>query len=574
MMKKTGACLLAALCAVSMVGCGGGSSSGDATEIAIKNFDGGVGVAWLDGAMERFKKLKENEVYEEGKKGVVFAEPKNEQSSASDSMASEGYHIYFMQNVDVRGLAQKGLLMNITDVVTEDLTAYGESKSVEDKVEENYREMLKGGDGNYYGLPHYEYYPGFSYDVEHFKNYNLYLAADGEEDVETHEAFGKTYAFCGDSYSGKKSCGNDGVYGTSDDGLPTSLMELLVLCDKMDSQGITPFTLSGQYLHYSTYIVQGLWTSLAGYDQMRVCFEFEGELDIVTGFTNENLFDGINYIKKPVVEKVTISRANNNQHLIYNQAARYYAISFLEIIEKEGWFYKDATSSAASHTSTQGNFIFNGKSISGNTISKIGMLCEGSYWYQESERAENFSDYRLLQGGKEKDIAWMSLPTSFDTTVTEGQGDGSTLLESGASYAYINSNISGNAGLSRACKEFLQFLYTDAELQAFTVKTGSAKALSYELTPENKSSMAAFPRSIWEIKNNSNIVYAGATNATFLKSPSSFYLKSTSPALAPTFGQTTYKHFLTPIRNGYGAQDLFNASLMTVAMWNNLYVEE
>ena len=568
MMKKVGVCLLALLCAGSMVGCAETTVSGDTTVIAIKNYDGGVGISWLDGAIERFETLKANEVYEEGKKGVTFAEPKNEQSAAADSMASEGYHIYFLQGVDVRGLAQKGLLMNITDIVTEDLTIYGESGSIEDKVDENYRQMLKAGDGNYYGLPHYEYYPGFSYDVEHFKNYNLYIAAEGEEDVEMHEAFGKTVAFCGDAYSAKKSCGNDGEYGTRDDGLPTSLMELLVLCDKMDSMGIYPFTLSGQYIQYSNYIVQSLWASLAGYEQMRVCYDFEGELEVITGWTNENLFEGINYIKKPIVETVRISSENNNRHLIYNQAARYYAISFLEIMEKEGWFYKDASSSAASHTTTQGNFIFNGKTINGNAIAKIGMLCEGSYWYQESVRAENFSDYKLLQGGSEKQLAWMSLPTSLDTTVAVGQGEGSTLLESGSAYAYINNNISGNAGLSRACKEFLQFLYTDAELQAFTVKSGSAKAVSYELTSENKRSMDSFPLSIWELRTSSKILYAGATNETFLRNPSSFLLRTGSVALMPVFGQSTFKNFLAPLRSGYGAKQLYEASLISETFFN------
>lgn len=567
MIKKTGACLMAALCALSMVACGP-TDSGDTTMIAIKNFDGGVGVSWLDGAMERFKELKKDEVYESGKKGVSFAEPKNEQSAATDSMATEGYHIYFLQGVDVRGLAQKGLLMDITDIVTQELSVYGETKTIEDKIDANYRQMMRAGDGKYYGLPHYEYYPGFSYDVEHFENYNLYIAAEGEDDVENHEAFGKTVAFCGRDYAAKKSCGNDGKYGTVDDGLPTSLMELLVLCDKMDNNGITPFTLSGQYIQYSNYIVQSLWSSLAGYDQMRVCYDFEGELDIITGWTGDNLFDGINYIEKPIVETVSISKENNNQHLIYDQAARYYAISFLQMIEKEGWFYKDASSSAASHTTTQGNFIFNGKTVNGNVIPKIGMLCEGSYWYQESQRAENFTDYALLQNGKEKKIAWMSLPTSFDTTVTEGKGSSNILLETGAAYAYINNNISGNAGLSRACKEFLQFLYTDAELQTFTVKSGSAKAVSYELTAKNKEAMDSFPLSIWELRNSSKIVYAGATNEKFLKNPTAYLLKGTSLAFNPTFGQQTYKNFLTPIRAGKNAKELYEATLMTQTIWN------
>ena len=73
-------------------------------------------------------------------------------------------------------------------------------------------------------------------------------------------------------------------------------------------------------------------------------------------------------------------------------------------------------------------------------------------------------------------IGMMPLPTSLNESVTEGNGRELCYLASSASaVSCINANIAGKTGLVKACKDFLQFCYSQEELDYFTAYTGVAR---------------------------------------------------------------------------------------------------
>ena len=79
------------------------------------------------------------------------------------------------------------------------------------------------------------------------------------------------------SLSTEKSAGSDGQMGTEDDGMPRSLEEMLVLMAYIrDETDYAPITLAGMYTNYGNYLMEGLWTALAGYDQMRNYYNCNG----------------------------------------------------------------------------------------------------------------------------------------------------------------------------------------------------------------------------------------------------------------------------------------------------------
>ena len=145
--------------ALGATGCNQGGDS-DATVINVINFQGGVGREWLDNAIERFQTKIGDKSYEDGKKGVDFDITSASTLTYTD-IKTAGDHLYFVQPTDsVRLKAQQGLFLDVTDIVTEKLE--GENKSIEDKIDENYRYAFQATDGKYYSLPHYELYAAVS----------------------------------------------------------------------------------------------------------------------------------------------------------------------------------------------------------------------------------------------------------------------------------------------------------------------------------------------------------------------------------------------------------------------------
>ena len=84
--------------------------------------------------------------------------------------------------------------------------------------------------GKYYALPHYSVYQGLMYNIDLFEKKGLYFAKETDNGNDGFVVKGE-----------EKSCGPDGVYGTSDDGLPSSYEEFFKLCDYMVQRGVTPF---------------------------------------------------------------------------------------------------------------------------------------------------------------------------------------------------------------------------------------------------------------------------------------------------------------------------------------------
>ncbi len=537
------------------------------TVIYVTNFNGGVGTKWFDNASERFKDLVAETSYEEGKKGVHF-EVNETMYINAENAKTDGMAMYFTQNSqNVITLSQKGLLLDITDIVTKPIEADG--RSIADKLQDDNRGFFMR-DGKYYGLPHYEIYSGLTYDVDLFNKYNFFYAAPGQpsSDVQAWPSDYGTGMFIKDiddptsddpsvKIKSKKSCGPDGVYGTKDDGLPSSLVELIVLCDYMTFRNVQPITGSGMHwTTYSSHLNQGIWAALAG-DQMRSNYTFNGEIEVVTDFTTKNAFEGINYIKKPNTEKITLTQATGYKS--YDMVSRYYSHAFMEIVMKEGWFSDDVTTPTVSHTGSQRNFIFSG--IDG--MPEVGMMVEGSYWYNESEDVNNLVDYERYTNKTGRNVEWMPLPVNVFEPVTEGNGRRTTFLDVGSSSCFINARVAENPGLMQACKDFMEFLFTDAELSHFTETSGCAKPMNYELLPEDYTSLAPYFRSLWDLRKQSKVILQYGDNPVFRDNRSDLLIYCDTPICQPLGYRSLYKG----LEDGKTAQELFEGSCRTEQEW-------
>ena len=499
-------------------GCGNGNigkdeDSSKITQISFRQWGGTASSTdWLQQAADRFAAEKANEPYESGKKGVKVEISTNKDSDYTSSIPD--YDILMDENeANIYDMQTRGYLADIDDLV----------KGLQSKIEPQLLPKLKGADGKYYGLPHYSYDISISYNVDLFKTENLYIAAPGEESVVNYKSSllpgssaGVNFVF---NENTKKSCGPNGIPNDYDDGLPSSLEEFIVLCDYIkNKKQINPFAISdiNGGANYAFMLIESLWAGMVGTDAMKAttCNFTDAEVEVVK--EGALSYDGTllnTGIKMPQTETVVLS--DDNGYRMYDMSARYYALSFLELAKNKGWFKnQQMTNTKAQEFFVLGNY-------NANDNDRCAMLVDSTFWYGEAVSGGTLTKYKSLSGGKEANVSMMPMPVQLTGQVTEGNGKKPTVIDTSAT-VFVNKRVEKNEGLFRAVKEFIEFLYSDAELKAFTETSKLTMNLKYDY---DKSSLGNFYAGVLEIeKAAGDKVYAASDNIKFSKNRSSFSL--------------------------------------------------
>lgn len=510
---------LAAVLSVGVAaGCGNGNigkdeDSSKITQISFRQWGGTASSTdWLQQAADRFAAEKANEPYESGKKGVKVEISTNKDSDYTSSIPD--YDILMDENeANIYDMQTRGYLADIDDLV----------KGLQSKIEPQLLPKLKGADGKYYGLPHYSYDISISYNVDLFKTENLYIAAPGEESVVNYKSSLLPASSAGVNFvfneNTKKSCGPNGIPNDYDDGLPSSLEEFIVLCDYIkNKKQINPFAISDITggANYAFMLIESLWAGMVGTDAMKAttCNFTDAEVEVVK--EGALSYDGTllnTGIKMPQTETVVLS--DDNGYRMYDMSARYYALSFLELAKNKGWFKnQQMTNTKAQEFFVLGNY-------NANDNDRCAMLVDSTFWYGESVSGGTLTKYKSLSGGKEANVSMMPMPVQLTGQVTEGNGKKPTVIDTSAT-VFVNKRVEKNEGLFRAVKEFIEFLYSDAELKAFTETSKLTMNLKYDY---DKSSLGNFYAGVLEIeKAAGDKVYAASDNIKYSKNRSSFSL--------------------------------------------------
>lgn len=499
-------------------GCGNGNIGKDEdtskiTQISFRQWGGTASSTdWLQQAADRFAAEKANEPYESGKKGVKVEISTNKDSDYTSSIPD--YDILMDENsANIYDMQTRGYLADIDDLV----------KGLQSKIEPQLLPKLKGADGKYYGLPHYSYDVSISYNVDLFKTENLYIAAPGEESVVNYKSSLLPASSAGVNFvfneNTKKSCGPNGIPNDYDDGLPSSLEEFIVLCDYIkNKKQINPFSISdiNGGANYAFMLIESLWAGMVGTDAMKAtnCNFTDAEVEVVK--EGALSYDGTllnTGIKMPQTETVVLS--DDNGYRMYDMSARYYALSFLELAKNKGWFKnQQMTNTKAQEFFVLGNY-------NANDNDRCAMLVDSTFWYGEAVSGGTLTKYKSLSGGKEANVSMMPMPVQLTGQVTEGNGKKPTVIDTSAT-VFVNKRVEKNEGLFRAVKEFIEFLYSDAELKAFTETSKLTMNLKYDY---DKSSLGNFYAGVLEIeKAAGDKVYAASDNIKFSKNRSSFSL--------------------------------------------------
>lgn len=565
--KKKLLSLTLALAMISLTACqGAGAPPGGAeaevdeskTQLVVATYDGGLGDEWIFDAASRFEEKYASVSFEEGKKGVQVRVLKNSNfggDAVLDTMHTEDADVWFTETVNYQDHINYENLADITDIVTEPLTEYGEDKSIADKIEEGYRDFLNVGtdsEPQYYAIPFYDGFYGLTYDKDLFAKENLYFKSSGNEEGDSADNLDFVA-----SESDTKSAGVDGKLGTYDDGLPATHAQLLQLFKKMVEKEITPIVYGGgNAMEYLPRTLASFWAQAEGEEGYNLNNTFNGTAD------NLVVLDGSGKVQKNAdgsVQTESVAITVNNGYELQRQESK---LQVLELFEQIVSDENNYSSSSLQHTAAQAGFL-KGKE---DEFTSYGFLIDGTWWENEADESFKALASRFGEGHEraKRNLAFMPLPVATANEV----GRGNCLLNLNTSLAFIRANTD----VLECAKAFLQFTTTDAELSAFTANVSITRSFDYELTEEYKEKVTPYALSLYEMKNASTMIYPYSDIEIFQKNQAFFSVErwSWQTSLANSEYTNPWLVWLN-FKNQYTAEQYFEGMhMMQKARWGTL----
>ena len=454
------------------------------TQLYIASYAGGNGYKWLDDVEVRFEEMYKDKSFEDGKQGVqvIIEHSKYITENTVAGAATNDYDLFFVNNVEYYEMAATGIIKDITDLLTSENPFDG--KTIAGKFSDTANAMLEYN-GKYYGLPNNGFIDGVSYDADLFNEQKLYFSNQLDTNDTTYPGTNK---FVTARNATNLSCGPDAVYGTYDDGLPSSYQEFYKLMDRMvkgtSGKKIYPFAFTGVSTQYTNMLMSALARNYVGAKGWSTNFDFtsSGEkVEIVESFKNG----------KPVVKEVELTE--DNAYLIKSSLGLYYASEFCQkVFSNEQYYDPVCASKSSTNLATQERFLKSGWDNASPT--PIAMLIDGSYWFNEAnmegivDRAKKFDPDGE---NKIKDVRYMPMPHQYEGTVTpQNEPIPQVLVDTSRSMAVMSAYTPKEH--EEVAELFLQFCYSDAELErAELLNNGISRELNYD-TSNIQSQLALY----------------------------------------------------------------------------------
>lgn len=497
-MKGVAIGLLSAMMGISVCACGGGNengTSGGKTKLYVFNYDGGYGTEWLRNIEAEYEKTHKNVDIE-----IQPQKTANGYLSA-EQMKNSNCKVFFMEQVSYSSYIAKDVVEDISDILTSENPYDG--KTIISKFTDQQKEYYKVND-KYYGIPHYSGNNGFVYNKSLFDKNNWYFKSERPTDGNA-----RVDDYFISKASDAKSLGPngktgviDGVDYSWDDGLPATYEDFILLLDYIKSfsiQDLKPITFTGQSREqYIGLLYNALVADFEG-DEMLLNYEFDGTAtDLGTIVNGEFVKDA---------ESTVITENNGNE--LARQEGKYKALKFLNEILHNTSYYdpSNAVKGTDSNVDAQTRFL----------RSKSAIMIEGVWWESESEQAGTFD--QLGTGKTDYNFGWMPLPKADANKIgTE------TVIDNIYSLCLVKKGLTEKE--TEVVKDFIQFVYSDKNLSAFTRDTGTLKALNYKVEDADFNSLSEYGKSVYKHKQAAKTIYPLANNAIFRNNQTDFLARN------------------------------------------------
>ena len=483
--------LCAAIGTSAFAGCFGGEQeqiNTDQTQLYVNIRYAGLGDLWMKRYKEEFEKFYAETSFEEGKKGVqviIDYTYSGGYNTLKDLITTRAEVIWSEAGAHHQ-IATDGIALDLSKIIKEPLTEFGETATIESKMEQSLLDYYRATDGKVYVLPWFDYFKGTIYDVDIFEGresngQGFYIAKDG----------GFTNGLEG---SPEKSAGPNNIEGDYDDGLPSNYDEFFDMMDEMLFYGITPFTFPGLRTTYMDSFFINLWLNNEG-EEAAINYTFDGTAT-----------DLINVAEDGTITELPDTKiTNENGYMIFKQEGRYRAYQFLERFIKNPMYYSvNAFDAAGSQTQAEEDFLYG--VVDGQE--KIAMIVDGLWW--ESEATSIFEAMELLDENYSKEnrrFAWMPMPFYEDSSEERSQ----TMVTEKETHVFINKNIAPEK--IEVAKKFLQFTSTDEMLIATVEEISTPRSLKVSDTSKFATAdLTSYGASVIEALNEATILSRLSTN--------------------------------------------------------------
>ena len=522
-MKKIFVTILTLLAVLSLTACFGKKktiASGDKETIYISLFSGGFGTAWMDKLIEEYNKTSDDYMFKrttENKYTVseIAARVKNGLNDAS---------IYFADSSDIDELVAGEYLINLNEIWENE----EDGKKMYDRVwdSELFQKAYADKNGDLFAVPFTQGVCGVIYDHDLFTQLNLFLT-----DSSTANGLSK---------------GIDGLEGTYDDGLPTTMKEFDSIIQKLTRASVIPFIYSDLYANSML---------------VPICDIVWGQYDGKTNYENTLLFNG-NYTS-PSTGKVT-NITPEEGYRVYSEnlsEGRVKAIEFLnDYLINTGYICKDIE--GYNHKDTEGKFILS------HNDAPIAMLFDGFWWenegrdYFEIDASRNGNEFAY---GK-RDFRIMPIP-AYDGHAAESEGKFYLPTNQNGSAFAIKT---GDAKKDQAIKDFILNFTKRDTLALFSKYNSTILPYDYVMTPEELSQMTKFGQNFYEVIHSKNVeiirpdlIYSLSPLYSSIDSPERFNV---------TVNGTKYQSLYGAIKDN-GAEAVINSlsKVYTPNTWATMY---
>lgn len=515
--KKFIACALLCTIAFTTISCKKKKESSDANTLYVYSFTSGFGSEWLTEAIKDY----------EAQTGITVKPTTVKNDVHGADMQNRSEVVYFLEQQDYHGLVGNSYVADISSAIT-GANPY-DGKTIESKMFADQKSYFSR-DGKYYALPHYFTSFGIAYDVALFDEKGFYFK-DGYSATAVLEAKFTS----GDN----KTAGPDGIPGNDDDGLPTTYEEFLWLCEYISAKSLKPILWAGEPRNaYLTHFINALAADYEGQEQMRLNFTFDGTAknlgSIVAG---EFVLDS---------EDTPISSANGYE--LARQAGKYYAMDFYNdlynLVSADPDSANTLFSSSYSHNKSQEDFLSTGE---------YAMLLEGSWWQTEATTVfDEMGAMDPADSKKERKIGWMPLPKHADKV-----GEKQTMYDIMYPLCFVK-NVDTESWEYKTAVDFIQFVYSDAQVAKFTKITNCPKALNYDLTAEQVGELSYFGKSLYSAYKKADVVFPYANNNLYNNNQLKLQEIDKTGNGSPLYKSKEGNFFVESLRNGKTLESYFN----------------
>ena len=478
------------------------------TQIYVGMIDGGFGTSWFAPVKAAFEELYKDRSFESGKTGVQIMPNPSTTAYMTDHLiknianikqelifTESGFFFYY----DFVG---RGLILDITDAVRADLTPFGDTGTIEDKLPQGYKDYYLTDDDKYYALPNNEATVGIVYNIDLWESELLYLTKDYDDGTDNGNDGFIT------SMSDEFSMGPDGEYGTNDDGLPATYADFYKVCDKIKTLGIDPLIWYYPYVSTMMSCLQADYDPDAfmdGYDFSATQAELIKEGSIKGDYTNYTY------------ETELVDISNSNGYDAFRSAGRFHALEFVENVIRRGYVSDRGFSESSTHLTTQDQYLYGGVS---RNVKQAAMLVEGSWW--ENEATGTFEDmakdYTNEYSKMNRRFGFLPFPKP-DKTKVEAK-EGYSMLQTNRTMVFINAKTP--EWKVDLVKELLKFINTNEQIARYTTETNTTRPLDYTLTDAQLASMTNFGRELFKLHSDAKSVFPLDKNELFRRNAGAF----------------------------------------------------